>query len=325
MSHEFESGMFSNNEAAWHGLGNVLPHKVYDTEEAIKLSGLDWTVSKHPIYIKDEEEEGGLVEVPGRRAVLRDTDKSILGTVSARYEPLQNLEAFKFFDPFLHEKEAFISSAISLSNGRRIAIVAEIDDNERTIVKDDKVKSYLLFSTSHDASLSSSIRFTTVRVVCANTLAVAMMQNSDVKTVRHCRTQADRLAEIQHTINLYKQKFEEEVSIYKSLAQKDMDDHAFRGYLEKVFQKDLERRAKDMETDEVSLEDIRAGKHCLNYFMFTEDLQMDGVKDTAWAGYNAVTEYVKNKSSDRNKRMESIWYGPDAILLERAKRLALAA
>lgn len=325
MSHEFESGMFSNNEAAWHGLGNVLPYKVYDTEEAIKLAGLDWTVSKHPIYVKDPDAEGGLVEVNGRRAIVRDSDNSILGTVSSRYEPLQNLEAFKFFDPFLHEKEAFISSAISLSNGRRIAVVAEIEDNERTVVKDDKVKSYLLFSTSHDASLSSSIRFTTVRVVCANTLAVAMMQNDNVRSVRHCRTQSERLAEIQHTVNLYKSKFEEEVNIYKTLASKPMDDYSFRGYLEKLFEKDLERRGKDLGTDDVSLEDIRAGKHCLNYFMYTEDLQMDGVRDTAWAGYNAVTEYIKNKSSDRNKRMEAIWYGPDAALLERAKHLALAA
>jgi phage/plasmid-like protein (TIGR03299 family) len=119
MSAEFESGMFVR-EPAWHRLG-VVVDEAPNVEEAIKLAGLDWEVRKEPVHFKVEDEE---VEVPNRFAVVRSTDDKPLGIVSDRYEPLQNTEAFKFFNPFLEYCD--FNTAGSLREGKNVWILAKL-------------------------------------------------------------------------------------------------------------------------------------------------------------------------------------------------------
>jgi phage/plasmid-like protein (TIGR03299 family) len=324
MAHEFESGLFTNDQPAWHGLGVVLPHKVYSTQEALQLSGLDWTVSKMPLMYKEQD---SAVEIPNYFALVRDSDNSVLNPcVSKTYIPLQNEDAFNFFEPFLHEKDCFISSAVSLLHGKKICLVAEIENNSREVVKNDIVKAYLILATSHDGSLASTVKFTHTRVVCANTLHVAMAGNGLFRTARHTASQKEVLAEIQASINLMQKDFDAQVDIYKALAKKKMDLQQAQSFLEKLFEKELTETAKrlDKPKEEVTLDDNRFTKRCLESFMYTPDLQVDNVKDTAWAGFNAVTEAINHRSTNPHNRLNSIWFGPDGKLVQRAKQLALS-
>jgi phage/plasmid-like protein (TIGR03299 family) len=325
MSHEFESGVFSDNKEAWHSLGAVLPEKLRDIPTALTLGGLDWTVSKRPLAYTDEVDPDVVIPVDNYFALVRDTDNTVLNPcVSSSYHPLQNAEAFQFFEPFLHEG-CFISSAISLNAGKKICLLAEIEDNEREVVTNDPVKAYLLLATSHDGSIGTTVKFTNVRVVCSNTLRAAMAERGEFRTIRHTASQMQQLSEVRASINLFKRSFEQEVSIYKELANRTMGLNATRSYLERLFEKQLIDTAKrlDILPEDVSLEQNRFTKKCLENYMFSEDLQLDGVEGTAWAAFNAVTEAIKDRSSNRDNRYNSIWFGPDSKLLDEAKQLAL--
>lgn len=328
MSHEFESGVYTNAEGAWHGLGTVITEKLYNVQEALTLSGLDWTVSKKPLGFIQKSEDGTTetVEMPSYFALIRDTDGAVLNPcVSNSYNVLQNHEAFNFFEPFVHEKDCFITAAISLSGGKKVCMTAEIEDNEREVVPGDTVKCYLIAATSHDGSLSSVIKFGNIRPVCMNTLRAAMAADGAFKRVRHTKNQREQIAEVAACINLFRQDFDEQVSIYKQLADKPMNLDATRTYLETLFAKELKESAErqDIGKDEIRLEDMRFTKKCLENYLFSEDLQLDKVEGTAWAAFNAVTGAIKTRSSNLDNRLNSIWFGSDNRLIETAKTLAL--
>lgn len=326
MSHEFESGVFSKNKGAWHGLGTVVDNKIYDIQEALETGELDWTVSKKPLQYVNTEDDS-VVNVYGYYAIVRDTDGQVLNPcVSESYDVLQNSEAFEFFEPFVHDRDCFITAAISLNSGKKVCMTAEIENNEQEIVPGDTVKSYLLLATSHDGSLSTTTKFCHTRVVCANTLRAAMAEKGSFKCIRHTKGQRNSLAEVAASINLFRRDFDEQVSIYKQLANKRMDLNATRNYLETLFAKELKESAKRLEVteDEMRLEDMRFTKKCLENYCFTPDLQLDKVEGTAWAAFNAVTEAVKTRSNNLDNRLNSIWFGPDSKLIEKAKTLALS-
>jgi phage/plasmid-like protein (TIGR03299 family) len=325
MSHEFESGVFSDGKQAWHGLGVVLPEKLRDIKTALSLGGLDWTVSKRPLAYTDEVDPDVVVAIDNYYALVRDTDQNILNPcVSSSYHPLQNEEAFQFFEPFLHEG-CFISSAISLNQGKKICLLAEIEDNVREVVKDDYVRAYLLLATSHDGSIGTTVKFTNVRVVCSNTLRAAMAERGNFRSIRHTASQIQQLSEVRASINLFRRSFDEEVSIYKELSKRNMDLDQTRTYLEKLFERQLVDSAKrlDIPKEEMKLEDNRFTRKCLENYMYSPDLQLDGVEGTAWAAFNGITEAIKDRSSNRDNRYNSIWFGPDSKLLDEAKQLAL--
>jgi len=323
MSAAFETGVFTNGETAWHGLGVVMPDKIYSIEEAITLGQLNWLVHKMPLFYEGED---SLIEIPNYYSLVRDDGTVLNPCVGRKYEVLQNHEAFNFFEPFLHEKDCFISSAISLHGGKKVCFLVEIEDNEREIVKGDTVRTFLLVATSHDGSIRTIVKFCTIRVVCQNTLSTALADGRSFKAVSHTKSQKEQLANIQASIDIYRRNFTEEVTIYKQLAKKPMGLDATRDYLETLFQKELKDTAKrlEMPVDMISLEDNAFTKKCLNNFMYSEDLQMDGVADTAWAAFNCVTEAIKVRSSNADNRLDSIWFGPDGKLIDRAKELALS-
>lgn len=329
MSHEFESGVFTNSEGAWHGLGTVVEDKLYDIQEALTLADLDWTVSKKPLSYLEEENDISkkYYEMPGYYSVVRDTDGTVLNPcVSETYDVLQNSEAFAFFEPFVHDKDCFISAAIALNGGKKVCMTARIEDNLREIVPGDTVEAYLLVATSHDGSLRTTTKFCHERTVCANTLRSAMAEKGAFRCIKHTKTQRENLAEVAASINLFRRDFDEQVSIYKQLADKRMDLDSTRNYLETLFAKELKESAErlDIAKDEMRLEDMRFTKKCLENYCFTPDLQLDKVEGTAWAAFNAVTEAIKTRSNNLDNRLNSIWFGPDSKLIEKAKTLALS-
>ena len=156
--------MFDVRQAPWHGLG-VRVEAAPSSEEALRLSGLNWNVIQQPIKTR------GGVEIPGYKANLRDVDNQVLGVVTDRYRVVQNAEAFAFTDALLGEGVKY-ETAGSLQNGRKIWLLAKLPD--RYIIEGDQVEPYLVFSNSHDGSGSIKVAMTPVRVVCQNTLNLAL-------------------------------------------------------------------------------------------------------------------------------------------------------
>lgn len=167
MSHEVET-MFYAGEVPWHGLG-VGVEEAQTSEEAIKLAGLDWEVALGSLY------GPGYSEVEGKFSVYRKSDNKVLGIASGRYTPLQNAEAFAFIDSLHQDGIIRYETAGSLMGGRKVFLLATMDEDMR--VGDDIYKPYLLLTTGHDPwGTNPAVRVlpTTVRVVCNNTLQMAL-------------------------------------------------------------------------------------------------------------------------------------------------------
>ena len=123
MSHAVES-MFSVKETPWHKLGKIVS-SAPSAEDAIKLAGLDWTVSSRKVYVQNPD--GSQTEAENNRAIVRDLDNKMYGIMSDNYTPLQNSEAFSFFNPFIESGLASFETAGSLKEGRNVWVLARLN------------------------------------------------------------------------------------------------------------------------------------------------------------------------------------------------------
>jgi len=183
MSHDIENNnCFFTHQPAWHQLGVVLDHPP-TSAEAIQAAGMQWDVLKKQIYFR-KDMPGGHEYCPakGRMALVRSSDHKFLSVVSELYEPFQNRDAFKFFDPIVSDGLATYESAGVLREGKRIWVLARLVKDLH--IGDDVVRSYLLLCNSHDGSMRLSVSPTGVRVVCNNTLQMALKQGM-IDTFRH--------------------------------------------------------------------------------------------------------------------------------------------
>ena len=184
--------MFYVRETPWHGLGTRVAEAL-SSEEALTVSELDWTVAQQPIYTA----QGQLI--PNYKANIRETDSQILGVVSDRYQIVQNYEAFAFTDELLGMDVKY-ETAGSLQNGRRVWLLAKLP--EKYIIAGDKIEPYLVFSNSHDGSAAITVAMTPIRVVCANTLNLALKQANRTWSARHTGNIQGKMHEAQETLEL---------------------------------------------------------------------------------------------------------------------------
>lgn len=156
--------MFYTREKPWHGLGTMV-EEAPSSEEALVLAGLDWNVIQKPIETLDG------IYVTGFKANLRDSDNKVLGIVTDRYRVVQNREAFAFTDELLGEGVKY-ETAGSLQEGRRTWVLAKLP--QRYIISGDEITPYLVFMNFHDGTGAIKAAMTPIRVVCQNTLNLAL-------------------------------------------------------------------------------------------------------------------------------------------------------
>ena len=190
MSANVES-MFYVRVAPWHDLG-VCVEEALNSREALEKSGLNWMVEQRPIIT-----DGKLI--PGYKANIRQTDGKILGVVTDRYKVVQNHEAFAFTDALLGEGVKY-ETAGSLSDGKRIWILAKLPD--KYIIEGEQVDPYLVFSSSHDGSGAIKVCMTPIRVVCQNTLNLALSSAKRMWSTIHVGDLAAKMEEAHSTLLL---------------------------------------------------------------------------------------------------------------------------
>ena len=156
--------MFYVRETPWHGLGTKVM-EAPTSKRALELAGLDWKVVQEPIYTENNE----LIE--GYKANVRDVDRKTLGVVTDRYKIIQNEEAFAFTDELLGEGVRYETSG-SLQGGKKVWILARMP--QEYIISGERISPYLLFSNTHDGSGAIKVALTPIRVVCNNTLNLAL-------------------------------------------------------------------------------------------------------------------------------------------------------
>ena len=184
--------MFSVRETPWHGLGRIVMDAPA-SREALELAGLDWRVESRNIY------SGTGAMIPGYRANVRSTDDAVLGVVSERYCIVQNEEAFQFTDDLLGEGVTY-ETAGSLQGGKKVWMLAKLP--EKYIIAGDEVTPYLVFFNSHDGSSGVKVAMTPVRVVCQNTLNLALGTAKRIWTARHTENVLLRVQDARETLQL---------------------------------------------------------------------------------------------------------------------------
>jgi phage/plasmid-like protein (TIGR03299 family) len=204
-----EYAFFSRKEIPWHGLGKVV-EEALTSEEAIKAASLDFEVEKRRIYTLGEiitpAISKGLERVvriedtlykalphPDKFMTVRTDTNEPFDVVGKNYEIVQNRDAFKFVDSIVGSKEAIFETAGALGSGEVIFITAKLPDTITVIGKDDPIEEYLLFTSSHDGSGAVRAMFTPIRVVCNNTLNLAVSTASNVVKFRHTKSVHDNM------------------------------------------------------------------------------------------------------------------------------------
>ena len=224
---------FLFKQPAWHGLGTIV-QDAPTSIDALRLAKLDWDVIPEPVFLKDGS------EVPETVVNIRSSDHTILGVVSDHYKIVQNREAFAFIDGLLEsdiEKVTF-ESAGALNHGKRVWMLAHLP--AKKILGDDIVP-YLVFTNSHDGSQAITAALTPTRVVCQNTLTLALNSAKRSWSIRHMGDMEGK---------------KKDVAITLGLAAKYMDQMAITA--EEYQQKKITKKM----LEEIRSEERRVGKEC---------------------------------------------------------------
>ena len=297
------------NGLPWHGLGNA--HDGLATaENMLKLANLDWSVSLKPIMVGD-------VEASDYKAVVRDDTNDVLSIMKNRYTPLQNTEALNFFDPIVERSEAIYETAGSIKNGRTVFLLAKLPGHIES-VKDDIIEKYVLLTNSHDGTSPVVAKFTPVRVVCNNTLTLALKGDGETVKIRHTATMIDRLQVAHETLGLMNGISNQIQDIFANMAKVQMNMDDAKAYFNTVLgvkdPKDPSTRSSNMVNEMLRLVEEGAGS------------DIKGVRGTLYGMYQSATEFVDHHKSYREKtdRMDALVFGSGARIKENAFQSALA-
>lgn len=314
MSHELE---FINGEASmayagekpWHSLGTKVLGDL-TPEQMLKAAKLDWTVRKVPAFA----EIGGEKVNIGYSALVRDSDDKQLDVVSNDWNPVQNQEAFDFFEEYIKAGDMSMETAGSLKGGTVVWGMAKINE-EFEIFGGDRITSNLLFTNFHKYGFSTDIRFTPVRTVCWNTLSLALKGNSDkVLKVSHRNTFNSDM--VKETLGIATQKLEKYKEAALFLGSKQAVGEDLIEYFNRVFPKTPTKKLDQV--DEMS----RNAKIALEILPSQPGYEF--AEGSWWQAFNAstfVVDHVLGRSEDN--RLHSAWYGAGRSTKNDALNLAL--
>ena len=214
--------MYSTREKPWHGLGTVV-REAPASEDALRLAGLDWNVVQEPIYTPFRE------KIEGFKANVRDSDRKVLGVVSDRYKVIQNVEAFSFTDELLGQGVRY-ETAGSLSGGKRVWLLARLP--REYIIAGERISPYLVFSNTHDGSGSVKVAVTPVRVVCNNTLNLALETAQRSFSMVHTGNISDNITEARDTLFKAESYMDRLGAEFEQLHQQKVTDAEVQKYIE---------------------------------------------------------------------------------------------
>jgi phage/plasmid-like protein (TIGR03299 family) len=300
----------------WHGLGQELTADA-DMQTWRKQAGLDWEIKRAPVQYQN-----GIVHTfDGQEVLYRSDTGDALSIVSNKYKEVQPEQVMEFFRDLVESQGFKLHTAGSLKGGKRIWALAETG-KIADIVSDDPVGGYLLLATSCDKGMATQARFTSVRVVCANTLAMAERGGSNIISVPHSTTFVPE--SVKRQLGLAAEQFDSFVEMGKQLSRIQLNTQKAQDILAKVITP-ISPAAQKGEVFQI--EKVRSFKKIMELFEGEGmGASLPGVKGTAWGLVNAVTEYVDHHSPSRTQdaRLNSAWFGRGDSIKTAAMEAALS-
>ena len=312
MAHELEivngkAKMVYAGTVPWHGLGKQISPDL-TPDQVLAEAGLDWEVSKVPAFANI----AGKQTAVGWSALVRSEDNKVLDVVSDDWNPVQNQEAFEFFNDFIAEGDMEMHTAGSLRGGQIVWALAKVKDSFE-LFGGDRVDSYLHFTNFHKYGCSTDVRFTPIRVVCNNTLTLSLNKNVERMVKVSHRQEFDG-----NNVKLMLGVAQEKLSKYKEMAKflgaKRYTADSMVDYFKSVFpvsgpensKKEISKSAKTA----LGVVDTQPGA--------------EFARGSFWQLFNTVTyltDHLAGKTADT--RLQSAWYGSNKMLKTRALETAI--
>lgn len=288
----------------WHGLGVEVSNDM-TPEQMMVAANLDWTVSKSDMFYNYNGKE----QKANTQALIRDSDGFMFDTVGEDWKPVQNSEAFEFFTDFVEKGQMQMDTAGALKDGRIVWALASINSGF-TLFGGDEVEGFLLFTNPHMYGKSIDVRFCATRVVCNNTLTMALREKSKnvVKINHRSEFDAERVKEI---LGVSQHKVEEFKEIAEFLGSKRYTKDDLINFYGEIF------GTSKVEGKQLS----RNGEQAME--MIETQPGADFAKGTFWQAFNSVT-YVADHvlGNAASSRLKSAWFGQNAIRKQKALQLA---
>lgn len=304
--------MFYVREKPWHGLGTMVM-EAPDSEAALRLAGLDWNVIQKDIITAD----GGGV-IPGFKANVRDSDNSVLGIVTDRYKVVQNTDAFAFTDALLGEGIRY-ETAGSLQGGRRTWILARLP--HQYIINGEEITPYLVFMNAYDGSGSIKIAMTPVRVVCQNTLNLALAKAKRSWSCNHTGDIEGKMDEARDTLLYAGQYMSELGKTFDQLNQIKLSDSKVYDIVDRLIPETDNATFQQKKNIRLQREDLKR-----RYFD-APDLQQVG--KNGYRLVNAVSDFATHAKPlrERSNYKESLFARTvdGNPMIDKAYQMALAA
>lgn len=294
-------------ETPWHRLGNKVDENI-TLEEFQKEAGLDWTVSKRPVHYFPDGDGMQLQTFKDRFVLARDTDDKPFAVVSSRYKPVQPKEIFGFFKDLLAMHDMKMHTAGALLDGGRIWCLAKTG-NVHKVLGEDRVDGYLLLSTSYDLTLSTLAQFTSVRVVCNNTLQQALRDATGRITIPHIRE--FNIGEIHNQLGIGREQWSAFTQALDVLAKMKIDANKAAEVMDKVFEIPDDPVKRMQNSDRLHAQNV------VDMFRQQRFKGADLAGMTGWGLLNSTTEYIdwhKRARGGQSSRLNNAWFGEGAKL-----------
>ena len=307
MSANVETMMYVRNKP-WHGLGTEVPEAL-TSADALRFAGLDWTVRQEPVY----NARGGVIS--GYKSNVRDTDGSVLGIVGDRYKVVQNVDAFHFTDDLIGGDVRY-ETAGSLRDGKQIWLLARMPERR---VAGDSVEPYLCFTNSHDGGGGLKVCMTPIRVVCNNTLNLALGSAKRIWSMRHTENIRERMQEARDCLFLA-DEYMTNLAVY-----------ADRAANTRLYEADIKAIVEELFpiTEKSSPREKATAEKCRNEFMvcyYAPDIRQ--FRGTSWGVINAASDLATHSMPHRNTKnyAENNWSRvmDGHAIIDKAVRLAMA-
>ena len=318
MSHQIEK-MAYVGATPWHQLGNHLPAK-QPIEVWAQKAGMDWNICETPVRYMTEQAGslGSIMSFDDQKVLYRSDTKAPLSVVSSRYQVVQPKAVLEFYRDLTEVSGFELETAGVLKEGKKFWALAKTG-KETSLKGNDLVKGYILLATSCDGTLATTATPTTVRVVCNNTLTIALNGTSSAVKVPHSTT-FDAQA-VKKQLGIAVSQWDRFAYSMKTLSERKVKSHESMNYFLKVMCQ------TDGHSDPAAgLMNERALKKVQElYDGKGKGSELASAHGTAWGLLNAVTEFVdhERKAKNQDYRLDSSWFGAGAALKQRALDYAL--
>lgn len=343
MAHEIENNMIAyRGEKPWHGLGFEVNENATNLE-MMKIAGLDWKVQRRSLAMRDTNGEGLVTaSLNGFKAIVRSDNDFVFGIPTSRYNLVQNEEIVNLFKEYCEAGHARMETVGGLRNGAIVWALAKLNGGTSATLKGgDKMSGYILFSTSHDGTLSTVGKATSVRVVCHNTMSAALQGGVDFRMKHSSKWTPERANEAKEKLGMASEQIQAFHAAAEALSNVPVDRIGQIEFLSKLMGGKLLLKNEEAEPEvpagDALLKSIsgiataspedklnRVGKSILEAMIESPGATLESAKGTMWGMVNGVSYYTDHLAGrTQDSRLSNAWFGANENLKRNAMETAL--